>query len=358
MRRALTKWTLPAALLLVGLLASACQPPEPSIPTVIPSVTATVESSPTATSLFSATPPPTLRVLISATPGYTPVSTQVSVQASPTAGPKCYTVKAGETLVDLIFRAGYGEPYTVIDAVKALNGLTSNNIREGQQLCIPQRTATPTPQGYEATDIAQRTLFPEQVGPVVTMTYTVKKGDDLLTILINSGVSLRMLCSLNQPADLLNCAGCNLDSPDKPGCRPLLREGQLLYIPGPTPTPTITPTLTRSETPTPTPGHTALTPFSPTLGKKVSGPADLIWMPNGILEPDEYYLVRWSDATTGYTQEARVRVPTYQLPPEYQPVNGETHTINWRVWIARDANGSDLLISPDSVIYTFQWAAQ
>ena len=357
-RRAVTKYTLPLAIGLLGLLATACQTPTPSVPTVIPSATASVEASPSATSPFSATPPPTLRVLVSATPGFTPISTQVSVQPSPTQGPKCYTVKAGETLVDLIYRAGYGEPYTVLDAVKALNGLDSNNIREGQQLCIPQRTATPTAVGYEATVFAGQTLFPESAGPVVTVAYTVKKGDDLLTILINSGVSLRMLCSLNQPVDLLNCAGCNLDSPDKPGCRPLLREGQQLYIPGPTPTPTITPTLTRSETPTPTPGHSALTLLSPTLGKVVSGPADLFWMPNGILEPDEYYLVRWSDLTTGATSEARVRVPTYQLPAELQPTDGTTHGINWRVWIARDANGTDLLISPDSVIYSFQWASR
>jgi hypothetical protein len=368
---------LVALLALVALVGvAACQPQDPPVPTVRPDATRTtppLDGTPTATSALSTevstevstaiTPEvnstplsiPTMRVMVSATPGVTPTAPVVAMQPSPTFGPKCYTVKENETLLELIYRAGYAT-LDVLEEVRRVNNISGNNIRVGQQVCIPAFTMTPAPTDYGPTASAIA-KFQEQTGPLVTATYIVKKDDTVLGIMFGKGLSLRMLCSLNQPYDLINCAGCNLDS-DTPGCRPALREGQVLYVPGATPTPTITPTLTRSETPTATPGYAALRPIAPTMNTTLAGPALLMWMPAGVLQPDEFYLVAWYNAATGVTQSARVRESTFRLPLDQQPTDGDAHLINWQVWVARDSGGQDVLLSPQGAIYTFMWASR
>lgn len=354
---------VPYVLLCLIALIAACQPQEPIVPTVRPeaSETQALQStmpplpSPSVTALFTPSGVPTMRPMISVTPGITPSVAVIAVQPSATFGPKCYTVRAGDTLLDLIYRAGYGT-LSVLEEVRRLNNISGNNITEGQQVCVPAFTMTPTPPGYEATAAAIATFVP-QTGPLVTATYTVKKDDTVFGIMFEKGVSLRLLCALNQPYDLINCASCKLDS-DPPECRPLLREGQILYIPGVPPTATITPTLTRSETPTATPGYPPLALFAPTMGKLVNGPAQLMWMPAGVLRPDEYYLLTWFNAVTGVQQAVRVRESSYRLPADQQPSDGTAHTVNWRVWIAREVDGQDVLLNPDGPIYTFLWASR
>src|SRR5947209_12215774 len=110
------------------------------------------------------------------------------------------------------------------------------------------------------------TLYAQQTGVVSITTYVIKKGDTITSLQLDLGVTLRQLCDLNHP-DPINCGGCNIDAPiGQQGCRPLLREGATIRIPGPTPTPTITPTLTGSETATPTPPYAAPQILSPSQG--------------------------------------------------------------------------------------------
>ncbi|MBX3061532.1 MAG: LysM peptidoglycan-binding domain-containing protein [Anaerolineae bacterium] len=341
----------------VSLFLSACQLPAPTGPTPIPSVTETAAStpSPSPTSLFSPTPAPELRSLITVTPPPIPTAVAVVITPTPTLGPKCYVVKEGETLTDLIYRAGYGD-LGVLNDVKTLNGLVDNTISVGQTICIPQKTPTPTPQGYEQTQASQRP-FLEAVGPVATATYIVKDGDDVTGIRLQYGITLQRLCQLNEPYGQLNCGTCDFTAA-VPGCRPTIVIGQTLFVPGPTPTPTITPTLTGSETATPTPGYAVPLLLSPALNKTVNGSAQLMWMPTGVLNADEYYLVEWTDMSTASTLQMRVKEPTLRLPAELQPADGTAHTINWRVVVARDGGDSDILLSPISNIFSFVWASR
>jgi len=161
---------------------------------------------------------------------------------------------------------------------------------------------------------------------------------------------------MNNP-DPINCGGCNLDGPTGHwGCAPRLVVGAKIKIPGPTPTPTITPTLTGSETATPTPPYPAPQLVSPSNGSTVSGIAQLVWLPAGILLPGEQYLVLVTDATTGATREFDAEATSVRLPADMQPPSGQTHTINWRVGIARQGdNQAYILIGDLSVIYSFSW---
>jgi LysM repeat protein len=303
--------------------------------------------------VFSPTPLPTLVAVLSATPALPPTQPVTLLPPTETPGPWCDTAKAGDTLVSIAQRYGY-RTLDVVEEIRRLNGIVGNNIQEGQRICVPRPTLTPSPRGFDATQTEAARFFPTQGGlPQTTAVYTVKEGDDLLTILFSQGVSLRDLCRLNSP-ERLDCGGCNLNA-DRPGCRPIIRFPGQLFIPGPTVTPTVTPTYSGSETATATPGFLAPQPLSPTSGKAVRGPVQLLWLADGILQPDEYYLVTWSDNVAGTTFQRLVREPALRLPAELLPSDGRSHVINWQVGVVRVAADSFVLISSLSVISTFTW---
>lgn len=339
--------------LLLAVLA-ACQPPEPNQPTPIPSVTITRTPSPSPNPLVSPTPPPTIRPMVTATPAIAPTDLPTVAPPTATPGPWCRAVKAGETLVDIASAYGY-TTLDVIDEIRRLNNISGNNISAGQNICVPRPTGTPRPAGFEQTQAAIPQILISS-GPIATIEYRIKKDDSLLSVLLEFGLPLRLLCELNQP-DRINCGGCDLVGPI-PGCRPLLREGAVLYVPGPTPTPTVTPTLSGSETPTATPGYLAPIPLAPANGKAVSGSAELLWLSRGVLAPDEQYLVLWSDITAGTTYQQTMREGSYTLPPELQPTDGAPHQINWKVGIVKLINEQYVLISPDSPIFSFTWQSK
>jgi len=186
-------------------------------------------------------------------------------------------------------------------------------------------------------------------------TYVVVEGDNLISIQLKTGVSLSMLCELNHPSPL-NCGGCQITKPiGQQGCRPPLRIGDVIRIPGPTPTPTITPTLSGSETVTPTPVYAGPKLASPVQGATVSGSLRLLWMPVGILQPDEFYVVLLVDVTTGQSWVYETQATSYQLPDSIRPTNGQAHEFNWRVTTARRSPEGAYIHGAMSVIYTFNW---
>ncbi|RMF50223.1 MAG: LysM peptidoglycan-binding domain-containing protein [Chloroflexota bacterium] len=352
---------LPAAL----LLTAACQNEALPQPTLAPTISPTPSQAPSPT--LSATPPepaPPIRPMLTATPPARPTVQVNVVPPTPTPQAPCLVARPGDTLYGLLARSGlYREASpALLAAMRELNGLPvgSNNIQAGNTYCIPLPTATPTPLGYEATqtvvarelpDLAQR-IFAEA-------TYIVREGENITTVQLNSGATLREICAMNPPT-VINCTGCDLTKPiGAQGCRPIVVVGQALKVPGPTPTPTITPTRSGLETATPTPPYGAPRIVSPAQGAVVSGIAQLIWLPVALLQPDEFYLIVWSDMTRQQTWQHATRATTFRLPIALAPPSGAAHLINWQIGVAREqADGSYLIISPWSAIHSFTWQGE
>ncbi len=348
--------------LLVGLglvtlgLLSGCQGANPAGPTAIPSVTDTLPA-PNETG----SPVSLLHPVITAT-GLAPTAAPVVEvpTALPTPGPFCYAAKKGDTLLSLASKAGYNQ-LDVLPAIRDLNKMcpTCNDIQEGKTYCVPRQTPTPTAPGYEVTQTAQARELPtlqSQPRIAAIATYTVVEGDTIIGIQLKTGASLREICDLNNP-DPVNCAGCLVDKPiNQQACRPTMHIGAVIKIPGPTATPTITPTLTGSETMTPTPLYPGPKIVSPASGATTAGQVQLVWLPSGILQANELYLIVITDSTIGKTWEYEATATSFRLPASMIPTDGKPHTMNWQVVAAtKTADGSYIKVGHDSLIYTFSW---
>lgn len=133
-----------------------------------------------------------------------------------------YTVKEGDTIGKIAY--GHG---TNIRQLKAMNNLTSNNIRVGQKLKVPavkEQAAAPAPAAKPAEEPTQLKIAPEkpveaapaeavpieaapvveeavpEAAPVVqeaTVDYTVQDGDDITGISIQYGVAAAKIRELN-----------------------------------------------------------------------------------------------------------------------------------------------------------------
>jgi len=342
------------------LLLSACQGANPAGPTAIPSDTATLAAS--LTPAGSNTPEPSLVPIVTATGlGPTSAPTIAAPTPVPTQGPRCLSAGKGDTLYTIAYKAGYNDP-NILPLIRQLNNMCPgcNDIQVGQKICVPLPTATPTPPGFELTATKQAQELPTSVAqagaPAAIATYVVVSGDTLTVLEFSLHASLRQLCALNNP-DPINCAGCNLDAPlGQPGCKPVIKLGAVIRYPGPTPTPSITPTLTGSETMTPTPLYPGPRIVSPSMGSSEAGLVQLVWLPSGILQPDELYLVLVTDATAGHTWEFESEDTSFRLPASLIPTDAQVHTINWQVVVAHKApDGTYVQIGQASLINTFSW---
>ncbi|MDW8300221.1 MAG: LysM peptidoglycan-binding domain-containing protein [Anaerolineae bacterium] len=351
------------------ILAAACQADALPQPTLAP--THSPSPSPTPSVTPTPAPPqteplevPTLRPMILATQPVPPTVVAQIVPPTPTMLPPCFVARPGDTLYGLLARSGLYQEASpaLLAAFRELNGmpLNSNNIQAGNTYCVPLPTPTPTPLGYEATQTAVARELPElAVRVFAEATYVVREGENITTVQLNSGATLRELCAMNPPT-VLNCTGCDLTKPiGAQGCRPIVVVGQALKIPGPTHTPTITPTRSGLETATPTPPYGAPRLVSPLHQAEVRGDVQLIWLPVTILQPDEFYLIVWSDMTRQLTWQHTTRATSFRLPRELTPPSGTTHVINWQVGVARQqADGSYLVVSPWSLIHSFTWQGE
>ncbi len=358
-----------AALAFSLIIATACQPddlPQPTLaPTLSPSPSLTPSATPTlAASITELPSPPTLRPMIVATQPEQPTIAAQIIPPTPTMAPPCFAARPGDTLYALLARSGlYREASPgLLAAMRELNGLPpgSNNIQAGSTYCVPLPTPTPTPLGYEATQTAVARELPDlSVRVFAEATYVVREGENITTVQLNSGATLRELCAMNPPT-VLNCTGCDLTKPiGAQGCRPIVVVGQALKIPGPTPTPTITPTRSGLETATPTPPYSAPRIVSPAHQAQVRGDVQLIWLPVAVLQPDEVYLIVWSDMTRQQTWQHTTRATTFRLPRELTPPAGAAHLINWQISVARQqADESYLIVSPWSLIHSFTWQGE
>jgi len=338
-----------------------------STPTVRP--TATYVSAPTATPLVSPTPSPTATL--------PPNQTR-------------HIVEAGE-LVGTIAKK-YG---TTTEAILQANGLKSNSIiSPGQELIIPlpaantsTPTVTPSPsptpfeytikQGETLSEIAKRYKTTVEalmeannivdatsvragtklqiVGPPdfsATMayeTYEVKPGDTLVTIASAYSVSVDTIKEVN---------GLTGDK---------LSVGQGLRIPVGTATPA--PTLTPTITPTPTPGPARPAPalLGPPDGASFEGEGTAIvlsWASVGILEEDEWYVLRMRRSGPMAQQLPAVwtKATSWRLPPELYVAGLEApQRFYWHVSIMRQTGTNEdgiwvgEMVSPSTPTRSLTW---
>jgi hypothetical protein len=354
--------------LLILLFAAGCntppvgptaQPTATDGPTTIPATaTRTITASPLPEFTFA--PTPTFRALVTATVGNTPTPPPAPIAAQPTQKESCTKALKNDTIGAILTRLSFD--YSALDTFRDRNNIPpgSNIVIEGSTYCMPPRTLTPTPIGYEKTQTALAPILGPK-GAQVYIQYKVKEGDTTLALEFKFGIPLGTICSLNQPPDGLNCNGCNLNAGiGQAGCRVLLRVGQVLNLPGPTPTPTITPTLTGSETATATPSYAAPRLLAPENSATVSGVVRLRWLPaGGILNANERYVVLLTEKITD-TQYRNSQFFTDStsllIPLEAMPQGSGSHEMLWQVAITRiEEDGTAVQISPRSATATFIW---
>jgi LysM repeat protein len=338
-------------------------------PTATVPPTATYALVPTATPLHSPTPPPTLTL--------PPNQTR-------------HTVEAGEAISNIAKQYG-----TTTKAILEANGLNASSIiNVGDELIIPlpvantstpTPTLTPSPTPFEYTvrtadtlsaiakkfDTTVETLMavngitdatslrvgtkliisqpPDFEATMAYETYEVKQGDTLFTLSARYGVTVAEIKEVNK-----------LESDN-------LRVGQELRFPvgTATPTPTLTPvpTLTPSPGP-PRPAPKLLTPPDGTRFEGVETPILLSWASVGLLDKDEWYVVRlrptragvahpplvWTQATSWrVAEELHIEGLQEPLPYLWQvTIMRQTGVADDGTWIGENQ-------SPSSDVRTFFW---
>lgn len=331
------------------------------IPQQINTATPTLEPT-----LFPSLTPALTLELVALVPTPTPLPPSETPTPTETLGPYQHTIRQNETLGYIIQLYGYRD-FSVIPEIVALNPNIPNADTlpsAGSVILIPRQTTTPTPQATEPSG-AVSAFF--NVAPtsraglnadIEIVPYTVLEGDTIVGIAANWATTLEVLARLNPDIGFF---GCNFEIPSGgPNCNPSLRIGQIVNVPAPTPTPTLSPTPSGSETPTPTATYASPVMISPPQDAVVPpGVLFLEWVGVGALLPDEMYLVQIEDITVGKTFAAVTRSTSYALPDTLIPSDGQIHTIQWTVTIARrNEQGRYAVISGQPVIRRFQWQSR
>jgi hypothetical protein len=284
--------------------------------------------------------PPTLPPTITPSDTPPPPPPTGSPTPPPTPGPYEHVIQPGEDCIGIAYQYGHLD-LAVIGLIQSMNNIQCSSLHVGATILVPRPTPTVTPVGADLTQTAVATAAPPNAtlvsGPSFSLqTYVVQEGDTLSSIAIKADSSLRQICELNPLPDGIDCGGCSWDTAN---CccpnPPVLSEGQQINVPAPPPTPTYTPTFTGSETPTFTPTHNAPQPVFPTAGSTVKGPVRLTWLSVGVLVDREYYLVMLRDDTTGTTFSASTRQLSLDIPTDYLPSDGQSHTFAWQVVVVR-----------------------
>jgi hypothetical protein len=347
------------ALLLILL---ACQPEdqiEQTTPTPIPptgSVTATLEAGLTPTVTTSPTvnltpPSPTFPATATATLIPTDAPPTATPLPTDTPGPYVHTIRSNEDCISIIRDYGHVD----LDALQVfyqLNEIVGGRCLlppEGQTVFVPRPTLSLGDVPTDVTLTPSPTFFLPQVAPEAffnTSTYCVVEEDTLTSVALKNNTSNRVICELNPLPDGINCTGCDFSVSDVGSCPnpPLLSVGQCLFVPAATPTPLPTLPPSGSETPTPTPTHRAPTQVYPIPQSTVTGLVRLQWTSVGLLQQDEYYVVELNDQSSGAYYINATQNTFLDVPADYQPRDGATHTIAWSVSIQRlrpDGSGYD-----------------
>lgn len=320
-----------------------------ALPPPLPTAAAASPTVQVATAAPSATEPPPA-------PSATPTATSIYIE---------YVVQEDETLFYILQlpQHGYGYEPAVAATVVALNDNIPNadSLRGGISILIPRPTATFTEVGIEATKELLATIGADDssgavlpAGAVVGC-HDVLAGDSMVSIAVQYRITLEILSDLNRD---VNWSGCNFTQPSGgPECRPNLRIGQCIRVPAPTPLPTKFPTPSGAETATPT--ATKLAPrllYPPDGAILPPAPLTLLWVGLSGMSADDEYLIELVDQTTNQSLRQVTRANSYRVPQAFIPADGQTHTLQWRVIVARQfENGVYQYVGAEGDWPTFQW---
>jgi hypothetical protein len=82
----------------------------------------------------------------------------------------------------------------------------------------------------------------------------------------------------------------------------------------------------------------------------------LRWVASGQLGPDQVYLISVHDVTANLTYSGMTRDLSFQVPLEWQPSDGKTHTFQWSVSIAtKNSLGTPLPSKLTTAVRSFTW---
>lgn len=250
------------------------------------------------------------------TPSLTPTETATLVPPTatnsptplPTATPVSYRVKFGESCSTIAFAFGVS-----VNSIVLLNPALNadcTNLREGQELLIPQPTPTPTPEPTSTLSAAQATI-----AACTVVEYEVKEGDTLLKIALNYQIAKEDIADWN---GLVN---------------EVVRLGQKISIPlckreGGTPRPT--------ATATPPPPYPAVNLLLPADGAPFGASEDTVtlqWAAVGSLRSNEAYAVTIEDVTEGLGRKLvdYVTDTKWIVPPTFRVSDNLPHVYRWTV---------------------------
>jgi len=262
-------------------------------PTITPTVTSTI--TPTVT------PTPE-----------TPVPTDTPL---PTPTPQSYTVVAGDTCAGIAFTFGVS-----IQSIVLLNNLPAdcNTLVEGQQLLIPQPTATPTALPTSTLSSADAT---EQACEKVS--YEVQENDTLSSIANSYSVPMAVIQEYNGLSSETVFSGMNLTIP----------LCERFPTPGPTPTATLPPP------------YSAPNLLLPPDGARFMQSGDTVtlqWASIGTLLDNEAYEITIVDFTDGDSRRLvdYVTDTKFIVPATFRSSDSEAHVYRWWVMPTRQA-GTD-----------------
>jgi LysM repeat protein len=286
---------------------------------------------PTATATsFVATSVPTVQVALAPTETPPPAPT-TAPQATPTPASSVYTIKEG----DYARTVAEAHGITMEALIAANPGTNMENLSIGQQLVIPPAppgvaTATATP-----TSITLEPTATATVPPPVMATHIVAAGDTVESIASRYGISPEVLQSYNE------------------GLGESLTEDSILQIPLGTPTPSPSPTLPPTTTPTPAPAYLApvlLLPADDSTYAYWEGQAalQLVWTSTGILQEDEFYVVRLrsvdEDGNVLWSRTEWTKNPSWRLPADLLQTIDDQSRLRWDVTVMRRTSAADAAV--------------
>ena len=282
--------------------------------------------------------------------------------------PISYIITEGDTLFGILTRFNYTYNIGLVNRVIALNPSIPNADSlpgVGIEILLPQKTATPVPEGLELTQTVAAEVGIEIREGGVTVPrgtdfgcYTVAEGDTIVGIAEQYNTTLEIISQLNQD---LNWGGCDFtEYSGGPDCAPILRLDACINVPLPTVTPEPTLTPSGSETPTPTPTYIPPNVIYPPNGA-IAPPTtfNLQWVSVGILDADDVYLVELFDTSSSQQWTRVTRNTSIHLDDFLIPSDGQNHSIQWRVSVARpNPSGSYVHIGTIGTWQLFEWQSR
>ncbi|MCK6577663.1 MAG: hypothetical protein L6Q98_06115 [Anaerolineae bacterium] len=308
------------------------------------------------------TPSPLPPQVATQPPTASPLPTE-TFTPSPTFNPYAtYVIQQNDTLLYIIQQPPfYYRSAGVIDEILRINPniLSPDQLPPpGASILIPLPTLQPTAEGFDLTQTAQPNGQAAIPGFNPVAQVEVREGITILGIASQYNTNLPMLATLNPGLFFLNCDFSNPSG--GPDCNVPLRVGDQVNVPAPTPTFTLSPTFSGMETATPTPTYAPpVAVFPPSDSTAPGRTFPLQWVSAGVLKENEVYVIEIRDETAGTQHIDITRGTTYTLPETILPMDGQTHTIRWRVTVAEpNEQGAYRFISPQLDFRTFYWQSR